>query len=340
MRSPAVKIRMNLPFPNFCPDCDNNRSHVWLLGSLDELCHYGVDSLPISMEYIMIKQTHYTIFPIAAILLAGCAAPAQTEKTSAVTPTSTADQTAAVPEPSVTPDSPGFKAFENGNYAAAIRSFKVADITKPGSPYDELDIGAAYQNSGLFLQAMPYYREAIANGHDVYPAEVTENWAKGLSVEEIACKNIGLGMGISPTAPASTPCETTVVLTVDSSPSPVASSYRQTHYNTYFEFDNSNLTPQGRSVVNQAVQEIRENPSVRATLVGKASKAGSALYNYELSKERVEAVRNAMINAGVPASRIDVRWVGENYLPVAQPDGTREPRNRVVETTIKQSAAN
>jgi outer membrane protein OmpA-like peptidoglycan-associated protein len=305
--------------------------------------HSDFGSLLISMEYFMLKSTQFAVFPIAAILLAGCAAPRQTtQNTMPNTTPNTAQSTAVAnrpgataPEASVSAKGPGYAAFQRGDYAAAIRIFKEADVKKPNSPYDELDIGAAYQNMGRMAEAMPYYREAMTGGHNVYPTSTTKPWAKGLSVEEIACHNIALGLKAATIEGTAVPCQTTVALKVIAAPGAVAPFYRETSYNTYFDFDQANLTVDGQTVLREAAKEIRENPDRRVTLVGKASSVGTTAYNYELSKQRVETVRNAMINAGIPASRIDITWVGESDLPVSQDEGTRESLNRVVEGTIK-----
>ena len=46
---------------------------------------------------------------------------------------------------------------------------------------------------------------------------------------------------------------------------------------------------------------------------------------------RDDAVRNALMQQGVPSQRVTVGWVGETEPPVATADGVREPRNRLVE---------
>ncbi len=183
--------------------------------------------------------------------------------------------------------------------------------------------------------AEPFYRQAMTHGHNLYPTDTTANWAEGFTVEEIACKNLAMGLKPVSIEGTATPCQTTVVLAVVAAPGPVAPKYRQTNYNTYFEFDKASLTPDGQGIVSDAVQEVRDNPDVRVTLIGKSSSAGSNSYNYELSRQRVNTVRDAMVQEGVPESRIDVVWVGEQELPVAESDGVREPLNRVVETTIQ-----
>ncbi len=102
-------------------------------------------------------------------------------------------------------------------------------------------------------------------------------------------------------------------------------------YQVYFDFDKSNLTPEAHQVVASAAGQLRNDPGLRVTLVGKADRAGTDPYNMRLSERRAETVRAELAKDGVAANHIVVRWVGEREPPVPTPDGVREPRNRVVE---------
>lgn len=106
-------------------------------------------------------------------------------------------------------------------------------------------------------------------------------------------------------------------------------------YRVYFEFDRAELTGEARQIVLQIATQVRNNPSLRVVLVGKADRAGSDSYNMALSKRRADVVKNELARASVPASRIDEHWVGEREPPVPTPPGVREPRNRVVEITLQ-----
>jgi outer membrane protein OmpA-like peptidoglycan-associated protein len=100
-----------------------------------------------------------------------------------------------------------------------------------------------------------------------------------------------------------------------------------------FDFDKADLKPAGQKIIAEVVQEMKENPQLRAHLVGHADSVGSDQYNMGLSKRRAESVRNAMVRMGVPAANITVDWKGESQ-PVAS-NATREGRaqNRRVEIT-------
>jgi OOP family OmpA-OmpF porin len=106
-------------------------------------------------------------------------------------------------------------------------------------------------------------------------------------------------------------------------------------YRVYFEFNRSNLLPEAQQILQRVAQDVRNDPNLRVVLVGKADRSGSDQYNLALSKRRADAVRTQLQRDGVPAGRIDERYVGEREPPVPTPDGVREPRNRVVEISLR-----
>jgi outer membrane protein OmpA-like peptidoglycan-associated protein len=112
-------------------------------------------------------------------------------------------------------------------------------------------------------------------------------------------------------------------------PRPAAVPALQT-FTTYFDFDRADITPAARNVAEQAAANARAGNATRILVVGHTDTSGSSRYNDRLSVQRAEAVRNALIAAGVPAGEIEPRGAGATDLAVQTPDGVREPRNRRV----------
>jgi OmpA-OmpF porin, OOP family len=116
---------------------------------------------------------------------------------------------------------------------------------------------------------------------------------------------------------------------------PAAAPGPAREFRVYFEFDKAELLPEAQQILQQVAAIAKQGSGLRIVLVGKADRAGSDGYNLRLSKRRAEQVHNALLQDGVPASRIETRWVGEREPPVPTPDGVREPRNRVVEINLR-----
>ena len=95
------------------------------------------------------------------------------------------------------------------------------------------------------------------------------------------------------------------------------------------------MLPEAQQILNQVAGIAKKEQGVHVVLVGKAERAGSDAYNLRLSKRRAETVRSALVQNGVPAGRIETRWVGEREPPVPTADNVREPRNRVVEINLR-----
>jgi hypothetical protein len=105
-------------------------------------------------------------------------------------------------------------------------------------------------------------------------------------------------------------------------------------FRVYFEFNRASLTAEGARVVREAAAAFRQTGSARIDVTGHTDTSGSSGYNLGLSKRRADAVRAALIAAGVPASAVAERWRGESSPRVPTPNGVREPQNRRVEIVI------
>ncbi|MCB2055293.1 MAG: OmpA family protein [Geminicoccaceae bacterium] len=111
-----------------------------------------------------------------------------------------------------------------------------------------------------------------------------------------------------------------------------AAGEKQVDFTVYFAFDSAELVPEARETIRQAAEFHREGGDASIVIPGYADTAGPADYNLKLSERRAEAVREALLQAGVPADQItDVEGRGENDLAVDTADGVALPLNRRVE---------
>lgn len=116
-------------------------------------------------------------------------------------------------------------------------------------------------------------------------------------------------------------------------PAPAPTGMRE--FRVFFDWDRSDLTPEGRSIIDQAAQQIRQGGNVVINLVGKADRSGTNDYNLGLSQRRATTVRNALLANGLSGTQITQEAVGEGQPEVPTDDGVREPRNRVVNIRIR-----
>jgi outer membrane protein OmpA-like peptidoglycan-associated protein len=284
-------------------------------------------------NFAMFTKAAIKTLPFSVLLLAACAAstprqPLNAAPDSAANSTSTSTSTSS-PQPTVadsaavqtTSSNPGYDLFNGGEFDRARATLQSGNSATPNDAYIQLDLGATYQRQGRMDLAVPLYRQAMVNGHDVVATRVSMPKLQGQTIEQIACYNLSIGLAPATVAGTAERCQTSVISVVD----PVSSK-------TYFAFDKSTLTRSGRRSLRAVAQDARTHPTLKVAIVGKASKTGSDAYNMSLSKRRADTVRDALIADGVAADQIDTRWVGDRELAVAEREGVHEPLNRVVET--------
>ena len=132
---------------------------------------------------------------------------------------------------------------------------------------------------------------------------------------------LGLTLKFGPPAPAAAP---------PPPPQPAAPSFM-----VFFDWDRSNLSAQALNTIKQAADAYKTKGSARITATGHTDKSGPDAYNMALSLRRANAVKDALVRDGVPATAISVIGKGETQPLVQTADGVREPQNRRVEIVIQ-----
>jgi outer membrane protein OmpA-like peptidoglycan-associated protein len=105
-------------------------------------------------------------------------------------------------------------------------------------------------------------------------------------------------------------------------------------YMVFFDWDKYNLTPEAQQIVQAAAEAARKDVYARIVVTGHTDTSGSAEYNEGLSQRRADAVRQALVDLGLPAEQITTRALGETSPLVPTGDGVREPQNRRAEIDI------
>ena len=286
----------------------------------------------------MTKLRNFAFLPLGLIILSGCMTTReQRADLHAANVAHAVDvQTARGPNPAnstpVTINSYGYQALKRGDLRTAGNEFRQITAEAPNDAFAELNLGAVYQSTGRMDLAEPLYRQALTHGHDLMPVDVTADWANGLTVEQIACRNLVAGLPPATAAKAKT-CQTIIAVGITNTAGVVSEEF-----NTYFAFDSDVLTPNGMELVRAAAKRIMADPTARVVLIGKASKLGSSEHNWDLSERRSKAVADALVAAGVSADRISTNWTGETQLPVPQTQVEYQPLNRVVQGNVISGA--
>ena len=118
-------------------------------------------------------------------------------------------------------------------------------------------------------------------------------------------------------------------------PPPAAPVSQATSFLVFFDWDRSDLSAQAQATIGQAAQAFKTRGSARITATGHTDRSGPDNYNMALSLRRANAVKDALVRDGVPATSISVVGKGETQPLVQTADGVREPQNRRVEIVIQ-----
>ena len=102
-------------------------------------------------------------------------------------------------------------------------------------------------------------------------------------------------------------------------------------YVVFFATDSFELDEKSLAIIKEAAGSASAAKVMKAVLSGHTDTAGSVDYNKGLSRARVIAVGNALMEAGVSRKLVQKDYYGESKLRVATPDDTANQDNRRVE---------
>jgi outer membrane protein OmpA-like peptidoglycan-associated protein len=103
----------------------------------------------------------------------------------------------------------------------------------------------------------------------------------------------------------------------------------------FFDWDKSDLSAQALETIQRAATAYRTKGGAQIKATGHTDRSGPETYNMALSLRRANAVKNALVRAGVSESDISVVGLGESQPLVPTADGVREAQNRRVEIVIR-----
>jgi peptidoglycan-associated lipoprotein len=96
----------------------------------------------------------------------------------------------------------------------------------------------------------------------------------------------------------------------------------------YFDFDKSDIRPDGEATLRRNAEWLRKWPSVTVRVDGCADPRGTNEYNFGLGLRRADTIRAFLASQGIAPDRIEVVAVGETQLVCTEPTEECWARNR------------
>jgi outer membrane protein OmpA-like peptidoglycan-associated protein len=115
--------------------------------------------------------------------------------------------------------------------------------------------------------------------------------------------------------------------------SPTGTSKWVTLDTVKFDTGSATLSAESDEQIGQVAEILTQNSDVKIEIGGFTDSTGSAKVNQQLSQERADAVRQALIDKGVDASRIEAKGYGEKQ-PAVKTAGASAENRRVAARII------
>jgi peptidoglycan-associated lipoprotein len=96
----------------------------------------------------------------------------------------------------------------------------------------------------------------------------------------------------------------------------------------YFNTDRSDITPEGRQILQRQADWLKRYPNVTVTVEGHADERGTREYNLALGERRATAVKNVLVALGIPANRVSTISYGKERPQVVGSNEQAWAQNR------------
>ncbi len=104
----------------------------------------------------------------------------------------------------------------------------------------------------------------------------------------------------------------------------------------HFEWNKSRLLPDARTILEHAALAFVGQPSLRVEIVGHADSTGNPAINDQISQARAEAVRQFLLQRGIPAERMQVQGLGDSQPVSSNSTDMGRWENRRVEFRLER----
>ncbi|TXL72720.1 OmpA family protein [Vineibacter terrae] len=220
----------------------------------------------------------------------------------------------------------GLKMHQYSAFANVLYDFMTDSIISPhlgigaGINYWKIK-GTGISTTDFAMQGIAGVSLKISDGfYGSLDYKFMNTFAKGKDFQNHTAM-LTLGYKFGPPTPAAPP------------PPPPGATPAQ--YIVFFDFDRATLTAQAMTTIKQAADAAKAGNKTRIGVTGHTDRSGGDAYNMALSLRRANAVKDALVREGIPASGITVVGRGESQPLVPTADGVREPQNRRVEIVLQ-----
>jgi outer membrane protein OmpA-like peptidoglycan-associated protein len=104
-----------------------------------------------------------------------------------------------------------------------------------------------------------------------------------------------------------------------------------------FDFDKANIKPEYRDILNRIAGILMTLKGYTIAVYGYTDDTGTEGYNLQLSQRRAEAVRDFLVQTGIPATIVSTKGFGKSDPRVAGNSDQARAANRRVEIGIVES---
>jgi outer membrane protein OmpA-like peptidoglycan-associated protein len=103
-------------------------------------------------------------------------------------------------------------------------------------------------------------------------------------------------------------------------------------YGIYFDVNSDKLKPESSATIKEIAQILKDNPTIKITIVGHTDSDGDDSSNLDLSKRRAASVKEELSKVyGIEANRMETDGKGENQALVPNDNVLNKAKNRRVE---------
>jgi peptidoglycan-associated lipoprotein len=102
----------------------------------------------------------------------------------------------------------------------------------------------------------------------------------------------------------------------------------------FFAYDRADISSEGQQILQRQAEWLRRYSNISVTIEGHCDERGTREYNLALGERRAQAVKNVLVAAGIPATRVSTISYGKERPEIPHSDDQSYAQNRRGVTTV------